>query len=245
MQRQAWTPSPKLGGEGRGKPRFDARQSSLASPPNPPQFGRGFEESEMLHQAVARARASSRGTSSERPVIAAGFGRPISSSKVGATSASLPSTTLRPRAPTTITGTRFSVCAVRLMGRGIGHRLGIAVVGGDQNRAALGFDRGAKPPEATVDRFHRLDGGVENAAMAHHVGVGEVDDDQVEAVGLDRRHQLVGHFVSRHLGLEIVSRDLGRGHQDALLAREQALLAAVEEEGDVRVFLGLGDAQLL
>ena len=152
----------------------------------------------------------------------AGFGRPISSSRVGATSASLPSTTLRPCAPTTITGTRFSVCAV--CGSwvvGIGHHLRIAVIGGDQQRAALGLDRGAQPAEAAIDRLHRLDGGGEIAGVADHVGVGEIDDDQVELVGLDRRDQLVGHFIGRHLRLQVVGRDLGRGHQDALLAGEQ------------------------
>jgi hypothetical protein len=45
-------------------------------------------------------------------------------------------------------------------------------------------------------------------------------------------------------GLMIVGLDLGGRHQDALLAVEHALLAAVEEEGDVRVLLGFGDAQL-
>ena len=85
----------------------------------------------------------------------------------------------------------------------------------------------------------------EIAGVADHVGVGVIDDDEVEGAALDRRDQLVGHLGRRHLGLQIVGRDLGRGHQDAALAGKLLLAPAIEEEGDVRVFLGLGDAQLL
>ena len=60
----------------------------------------------------------------------------------------------------------------------------------------------------------------------------------------DRRDQLVGDLGRAHLGLEVVGRDLRRRHQDAVLAGIDRLDAAVEEIGDVRVLLGLGDAQL-
>ena len=47
-----------------------------------------------------------------------------------------------------------------------------------------------------------------------------------------------------HLGLEVVGRDLRRRDEDALLALERLLAAAVEEERHVRVLLGLGDPEL-
>ena len=131
------------------------------------------------------------------------------------------------------------------MGLFIEHLLGIAMVGGDEHHAARRLDRLHQASQAGVDGFDGLGRRGEIAGVADHVGIGEVDHDQVEFARADRLDELVGHFRSAHLGLEVVGLDLGGGDQDALLAVEHALLAAVEEEGDVRVLLGLGDAQLL
>ena len=54
-----------------------------------------------------------------------------------------------------------------------------------------------------------------------------------------------GDAFRAHLRLQIVRRDLRRWHHLALFAGERLLVAAVEEVGDVRVLLGLGDAQVL
>ena len=59
--------------------------------------------------------------------------------------------------------------------------------------------------------------------MADHVGIGVVQHDDVEAAGADRLDDLVGDLRRRHLGLQIVGRDLGRRHQDALLAGKYGL----------------------
>src|SRR3546814_14717605 len=56
------------------------------------------------------------------------------------------------------------------------------------------------------------------------------------------------HTLSRHDALpiwQVVGGDLRARDEDALLAVEHVLAAAAEEEGDVRVLLGLGDAHLL
>ena len=134
---------------------------------------------------------------------------------------------------------------VRPAGHGVAHHLGIAVVGGHQHRPADMLDRALEPSEAAVDGFDGGDGGGELAGMADHVGIGVVHHREIESAALDRRHQLVGHLIGRHLGLQIIGCDLGRGDQDALLAGEGPLLPAVEEEGDMGVLLGLGDAQLV
>src|SRR5262249_18330151 len=47
------------------------------------------------------------------------------------------------------------------------------------------------------------------------------------------------------LGLQIVGRYLRRSDQTAIFVGEGDLAATVEEVGDVRIFLGFGDAQLL
>ena len=82
--------------------------------------------------------------------------------------------------------------------------------------------------------------------MADHVGVGEVDDPEAVAVRrasapAKRRRRRAG----AHLRLVVVGRDVARRvDQAALLPLPLLLAAAVEEVGDVRVLLGLGDVQL-
>ena len=100
-------------------------------------------------------------------------------------------------------------------------------------------------PEAAIDRLDRLDRRAEIAGMADHVGVGEIDDDRRRSVPLSIASTSLSVTSGADIsGLQIVGRDLGRGHQDAALAGKLLLAPAIEEEGDVRVFLGLGDAQL-
>jgi hypothetical protein len=80
--------------------------------------------------------------------------------------------------------------------------------------------------------------------MPDHVGIGVIQHDQVVSVGADRLHRLIRQFRRRHLGLEVVGRNLRRGNHDAVLAAIRLLLAAVEEIGDVRVLLRLRHSQL-
>ena len=105
-------------------------------------------------------------------------------------------------------------------------------------------DRRREAPQTGVDGLRGVHRGIEIAGMADHVAVGVVDNHQVEAALVDGRDQPVGDLERRHLGLEVIGRDPGRRHQDTLLAGERPLFAAVEEECDMGVFLGLGDAKL-
>ena len=97
---------------------------------------------------------------SEPPVISGGCGRPISSSRVGAMSASRPSAKEAPAAARQQDRHRIGgVRGVRPAGVGIAHQLAIAVVGGDQQRAAASLDRVGDAAEPAVDRLDRLDRG--------------------------------------------------------------------------------------
>ncbi len=136
------------------------------------------------------------------------------------------------------------VRGMRPAGLGIAHHLAIAVVGGDDQRAAGALDGVGDAPEPGVDRLHRLDRRRQAAGVADHVGIGVVQDDQVVLAGVDRGDDLVGQFRRRHFRLQVVGRDLRRRHHDAVLAGKRLLAAAVEEIRDVRIFLGLGGAQL-
>ena len=78
----------------------------------------------------------------------------------------------------------------------------------------------------------------------HHVGRRQVADEQRVHSGLHLAHHRVRHRLRSHLGLEIVGGHLGRLLHLAHLAGEGLLAAAVEEEGHVRVLLGLGHVEL-
>ena len=134
---------------------------------------------------------------------------------------------------------------MRLARRGVEHRFRVAVIGRDQHLAADLLHGGDHAADAFVEDLDRPRRGCKVAGVADHVAVRKVADDRIVAAGLDRLDQLVGDLVGAHLGLEVVGRDAGRGHEDAILAGIGGLDPPVEEIGNVGVFLGLGDAQLL
>ena len=127
---------------------------------------------------------------------------------------------------------------------GVQHPLGIAVVGGDQGHAAHAGGGLHHLAHAVVHGLHGLDGGLKHAGVAHHVAVGEVEDDHVVIAALDALDGLLGDLGGAHLGLEVIGGHLGGGDQAAILSGEDLLRPAVEEEGHVGVLLRLGDAQL-
>ena len=182
--------------------------------------------------------------SSDMPVISGALANPsVRAESARGRRGGLPRQRRAPRAMQQQRHRIGGVRGVRAAGERVEHQLAVAVVGGDDQRAASSRAR-RQYGRARVDRFHRLDRGRQTAGVADHVGVGVVEDDQVVFAGADRRDHLVGQLRRRHLGLQVVGRDLGRGHHDAVLAGIRLLAPAVEEKGDVRVLLGLRDAQL-
>ena len=133
------------------------------------------------------------------------------------------------------------------VGRAVGleHLFAVPVVGGDEGLSAF-FQEGIEDTTgAGIDGFDGPDRGGEDPGMTDHIGVGEVEDDEVIEAFLDPIDHLVGERDGAHLGLEVVGGDLGRRSHDTLLAGVGCLLAAVEEVGDVGVFLRLGHPGLL
>ncbi len=126
-----------------------------------------------------------------------------------------------------------------------GHLLGIAVVGGDDGAAALLGDGFEDLSNADIDRFARLDGRGEVAGVADHVAVGEVDHDQAVRAGFNAFDRLSRHFGGGHFGLLVISRHiLWTLHDLPLFAIERFIAIIVEKEGDVRILLRLGAAEL-
>ena len=73
---------------------------------------------------------------------------------------------------------------------GVDHRLGVAVVGGDERHATALANRRDHRADARVDGLDGLHRRREDARVAHHVAVRVVDDVDVGLVGLDRRDEL-------------------------------------------------------
>src|SRR5205823_3303720 len=71
------------------------------------------------------------------------------------------------------------VGGVRAAGVGVDHLFAVAVVGGDDRRAALPGDRVENAAADDVGVLDGLDRRREDAGVADHVAVGEVDDDQI------------------------------------------------------------------
>ena len=183
------------------------------------------------------------GRSGSRPVISGGCGRPIRSSSVGARSARR-----RRRAAARPAGRRRGspapgwwcgrCAAPPVTGSTIISQLpwsAVTIIA--PPAASSAAERAAK---ALVHRLAGRDGGRQVAGMADHVGVGEVHHDQV--VALARSPRPGGRSPRRRdiSGLQVIGRDLGRGGHVAVLARVGGFLAAVQEEGDMGILLGLG-----
>ena len=138
---------------------------------------------------------------SERPVMPGGCGIWSNCSIVGATSARMPSSpqlSVGPLRHDEVERHRIGgVRGQRLAGIVLDHLLGVAVVGGNQRRAALGHRRLDDAPDASVHRLDGLDRGLEHAGMADHIGVGVVHDDHIIDAALDAPHRLVGQLDAR------------------------------------------------
>ena len=127
----------------------------------------------------------------------------------------------------------------------VDHLFGIAVIGGDNGRAVCVFNGFEHAPKAGVNRGDGLYCGVEDAGVPDHVGVGKVANRRVESIGCDGVCESAGDFGRAHFGFVIVRGHVfGRWDEDAFFAIKGRFVLAVEEEGDVRVFFGFGDAKL-
>ncbi len=129
-------------------------------------------------------------------------------------------------------------------GFGVDEELGVAVVGGDDPVGSVLFDGLVDTAKLGVDALDGADGGLDLAGVADHVGVGEVDDDDVEGGVGEGLDDDVGDALGGHLRGEVVGGDFLGLDELALFAGEGLFDAAVEKVGDVGVLFGLGDAEV-
>ena len=98
---------------------------------------------------------------------------------------------------------------MRLAGSQIDHLFCVAVVCSEQNCAPFLEDLVHDLTHAAVHYLDRLHSRVEYAGMAHHIGIGKIENDEVVLAGIDATHQLIQNPVGAHLWLQIVCGDFG------------------------------------
>ena len=83
------------------------------------------------------------------------------------------------------------------------------MIGGDQRGAVRRAYPLRDPAETRINVLARLDRLIQINSMSHHVGVREVDHENIRVTLVDPAQHFVSDLERRHLGCEIVSRDLG------------------------------------
>jgi hypothetical protein len=89
----------------------------------------------------------------------------------------------------------------------VDEHLGVAVIGGDEEVSSVLTDGVVDAAQFPIDCFDCTDGGFDLAGVADHVGVGEVDDDDVEGCVVDGFDDGVGDAGGGHLRSEVVGGD--------------------------------------
>src|SRR5574344_25015 len=123
--------------------------------------------------------------------------------------------------------------------------VGIAVIGCEQHDITVCESCGYNCLHASVYAPYCIANSLVDSGMADHVTIREIEDDHIFFLGTDCRAELVGNLDCAHLGLQVVGCHLRRIDKNAVLMLERSLAPAIEKEGDVGVFLCLGDTQLI
>src|SRR5574344_369769 len=127
---------------------------------------------------------------------------------------------------------------------GIDCVIGIAMVGNDDSLITRFLHGVDDLTNAIVHGKNGLGDGIVNARMSYHIAIGEVDNDEIIFILLDSSDQLVFHFISTHLRLQVVSGNLWRRHKNTVLTLIRLFTTAIEEERYVCVLLGLSRMKL-
>ena len=120
------------------------------------------------------------------------------------------------------------------------------MVSGDNGCSVCVFYGFEDATQAGVNGGDGLDGGVEDAGVAHHVGVGKVAYCGVKLVGCDGFCEAVCDFECAHFGFVVVGGDvlwgIGRGMRSS--PSKGVSRWPLKKKGDVGVFFCFCDAKL-
>ena len=129
---------------------------------------------------------------------------------------------------------------------GLGHLVGVAVVGGDQDGVAVLVGSLHNGGHALVHALHGVNHRVKHAGVANHVAVGEVAAQELELLGCHVLHHLFGDLLGLH-GRRLLEGDHVGGDflVDFQILVHLAGTVAVPEIGHMAVLLGLGQGVLM
>ena len=122
--------------------------------------------------------------------------------------------------------------------------IGIAVIGSKQNHVIVCKSASYNGLYTSVYASYGIADCIVHSGMADHVAVGKVEDDHILLFTSDSLAELARNLNRTHLRLQVVGGNLRRVYKDTVLKFKRSLASAVEEEGHVSVFFGLGDAEL-
>ena len=104
--------------------------------------------------------------------------------------------------------------------------VGVAVVGSDEYRVAVGTGGIHYLGDTLIHRLDCFADSLVDSGVAYHVPVGKVEDDHVVYAFIQFGDESLGHFGSGHLRFQVVGGHLGGVDEDAGLALERLLASA-------------------
>ncbi len=120
----------------------------------------------------------------------------------------------------------------------------VAVVGYDDEFvtiAACGLNHAL---DTVIDGYNGFFDGFVHARVTHHIAIGKINNHKIEFLFVEFVIQRLSHLVSTHFWLQIVGCNFWRRNKNALFALEWLFATAIEEESNVRIFLGFGNVKL-
>ena len=133
---------------------------------------------------------------------------------------------------------------MRLAGLIVDHLLAVSVIRADEHLAADLLQGFHCASHTGVNGLHRFDSRFDHAGVSNHIRVRKVDDDHIVLSGQDGFGKTVADFRCAHLRLKIIGGYLRGFDQDTVFSLVRLFDAAVEEESNMGIFLGLGDTGL-
>src|SRR6266496_3623684 len=117
------------------------------------------------------------------------------------------------------------------------------MIGGDKGFAVNLEKFGNNSCGTFIHSLYSFDSSLDDTGVTDHVGIGEIQDDEI-VIGHSCQH-FVGDLKRAHFRFQIVGSNFWRGNQFAVFTRKRFLNSSIKKVSYMRVFLRLGDAQLL
>ena len=98
--------------------------------------------------------------------------------------------------------------------------------------------------DTLIHSFNRLDSCRDHTGMAYHIRICKVCDDYIVFSGSNCGRYFIANLINAHFRLQVIGRYLRRFYKNTVFTLVRSLYTAVEEEGNMCVFLRLSDSCL-